>query len=82
MSRPIEYSMLPQMMRTNLELTLAKEWIPMTIAKPDVSDRYEVFRSSCGKMHYCQWNGSGWAYDHKEITHWRPRIAPEGHERE
>lgn len=82
MSVITEYSKLPLQIRRNIELSLASNWLSMKTSKPDQCGRYEVFRAGCGKIHYCQWNGSGWAYDHKEITHWRPRVAPEGFNKE
>lgn len=33
---------------------------------------YWVYRADCNKSHKEVWNGSGWAYNNKTITHWQP----------
>ena len=45
--------------------------------RPSVYGRYEVYRAGAKKQHYEVWNGTGWAYNNIDITHWRPIIPPE-----
>ncbi|WP_462250475.1 DUF551 domain-containing protein [Ekhidna sp.] len=56
------------------------KWISVKDRMPSEPGRYWVFRAKCRKMHYRVWNGSGWAYDHKEITHWMPLPEPPKHQ--
>lgn len=49
-------------------------WQPSCI-RPKKSGRYLVFRDGC-KCHLEVWNGSGWAYNHKTITHWAEIKIP------
>jgi hypothetical protein len=43
---------------------------------PQQSGKFEVYREGCQKQQYAQWNGTGWAYDNNDITHWREIIPP------
>lgn len=45
------------------------EWIDCNERQPTKYDRYLVCRKD-GKWHIETWNGTGWAYNHKVITHW------------
>lgn len=47
------------------------EWHKYPQSKPTEYGRYEVYRAGAKKQHYETWNGSGWAYNAKDITHWR-----------
>jgi hypothetical protein len=42
---------------------------------PSVYGRYIVCRKD-GKIHFETWNGTGWAYNHKEIRFWFDLINP------
>jgi dihydrofolate reductase len=52
-----------------------KGWVRMVDDKPKEYGKYEVYRAGCKKQQYQTWNNTGWAYDNKDITHWR-RIVP------
>lgn len=43
--------------------------------RPSESGKYLVCRKD-GKIHWETWNGSGWAYNHKVITHWAAIVPP------
>ena len=37
---------------------------------PPAPDRYLIYRKKCDKMHFEQWNGSGWASSNNDCTHY------------
>lgn len=43
---------------------------------PKNCGRYEIYRPSCDKQHYCQWNGSGWSSENNTIKSWREIKPP------
>jgi hypothetical protein len=43
--------------------------------RPTSYGKYLVCRKD-GKIHWEQWNGSGWAYNHNVITHWAEIKSP------
>lgn len=45
-------------------------------SRPKEYGRYEVFRKGAGKQHYETWNGSGWASNNGDITHYRKILTP------
>lgn len=55
------------------------EWIPYDFNKPETRPteygKYFVIRMD-GKIHLETWNGSGWAYNEKVITHWHKVNPP------
>lgn len=54
------------------------QWHKYPDERPAEATRYEVYREGAGKQHYETWNGSGWAYNHYDITHWREILNPYG----
>lgn len=43
---------------------------------PPTAGRYLIYRSRCDKMHFEQWNGSGWASTRNEPIKWsNPRLT-------
>jgi hypothetical protein len=44
--------------------------------RPTDYGKYEVYRAGCQKQHYQTWNNTAWAYDNKDITHWRKILPP------
>lgn len=44
-------------------------------SRPKESEKYFVHRKD-GKVHWEKWNGSGWAYNEKVITHYRKILPP------
>lgn len=46
------------------------DWINVYTHPKDYG-RYLVFRKN-KTIHFEVWNGSGWAYNHNDITHWQP----------
>jgi dihydrofolate reductase len=51
-------------------------WIRCSDGKPTEYGKYEVYRAGCKKQQYQTWNNTGWAYDNRDITHWRPIVPP------
>jgi dihydrofolate reductase len=51
-------------------------WINVADGKPTEYGKFEVYRAKSGKQHYQTWNGTGWAYDNADITHWRVIVPP------
>src|ERR1017187_10602630 len=45
-------------------------------SRPKEYGRYEVFRQGADKQHYETWNGSGWASNNNDITHYRKIVKP------
>ena len=52
------------------------EWKPYPKERPADYGKYEVYRAGCDKQHYETWNNTGWAYNNRDITHWRPIVKP------
>lgn len=44
-------------------------------SRPKNPGKYFVCRKD-GKVHWEQWNGSGWAYNGNVITHWKEIFPP------
>ena len=38
--------------------------------RPPKAGRYLIYRSKCNKLHFEQWNGSGWASSNNDCTHY------------
>jgi hypothetical protein len=47
------------------------DWVAVKDGLPTKHGRYEVYRKGCEKQHYETWNGTGWASNNNDITHWR-----------
>lgn len=45
-------------------------------SRPKEYGRYEVYRKGALKQHYETWNGSGWASNNGDITHYRTITPP------
>lgn len=62
----------------NSALVSVINWVAFDFMKletrPPKYDKYLICRKD-GKIHWETWNGSGWAYNHKEIRFWA-RIEP------
>lgn len=58
------------------EESKSSEWYSVKQFKPSVSKQYEVYRAGARKQHYEMWNGTGWAYNNNDITHFREIKAP------
>ena len=43
--------------------------------RPPQAGRYLIYRSKCNKLHFEQWNGSGWSSSNNDCTHWT-KIEP------
>lgn len=56
------------------KICIVLEWIKydwyFESSHPPKPDRYLIYREKCGKMHFEQWNGSGWASSNGDCTHW------------
>ena len=37
---------------------------------PKQAGRYLIYRAKCNKMHFEQWNGSGWSSSNRDCTHY------------
>ena len=58
------------------EYEIIPDWNEYPTFKPQKYGKYEVYRAGCNKQHYATWNGTGWAYNNNDITHWREIIKP------
>jgi hypothetical protein len=38
---------------------------------PSTPGRYLIYRKKCGKQHFEQWNGRGWASSNNDCTHYQ-----------
>jgi len=43
---------------------------------PPRAGRYLIYRAKCDKMHFEQWNGSGWSSSNNDCTHWSKPQKP------
>ena len=43
---------------------------------PPTGGRYLIYRAKCDKMHFEQWNGSGWSSSNNDCTHWANPQTP------
>jgi len=63
-----------------LKLLIATLWVKYSwenrASHPPKTDRYLIYREGCDKMHFEQWNGSGWASSNGDYTHWLKPEAP------
>lgn len=48
------------------------------VSHPPAYGSYFIQRKD-GKIHWEIWNGAGWAYNEKVITHWAEIFPPEKH---
>jgi hypothetical protein len=53
-------------------------WNKYPDVRPTEYGHYEVFRAGCDKQHYETWNNTGWAYNNRDVTHWRKKVRPDG----
>jgi hypothetical protein len=57
----------------------ASSWVPFDFmdidSRPPIAKKYLICRKD-GKIHWEQWNGSGWAYNHNEIRYWAEIRPP------
>lgn len=37
---------------------------------PPTTGKCLIYRAKCDKMHFEQWNGSGWTSSNNDCTHW------------
>jgi hypothetical protein len=62
-----------------LESQLTHSWTKYTwenpVSHPPAYGSYFVHRKD-GKIHWETWNGAGWAYNEKVITHWAKITTP------
>ena len=61
--------------RLLIEETKSSDWKSVKEELPNEYGRYETYRKVANKQTYEVWNGTGWAYNHNEITHWR-KVKP------
>ena len=45
-------------------------------SRPPKAGRYLIYRKKCNKIHFEQWNGSGWASSNRDCTHWAEIMPP------
>jgi hypothetical protein len=48
----------------------------MPESHPPKPGRYLIHRKECDKMHFEQWNGSGWSSSNNDCTHWSKPLKP------
>jgi len=62
-----------------LGLSIVSNWVAYDwndiSTRPSKYGKYFVHRKD-GKVHWETWNGSGWAYNEKVITHWQEVKPP------
>lgn len=68
--------MFVEFSRLCVEESKYSEWHSVKERKPTEYGVYEVYRAGAKKQHYEVWNNTGWAYNNKDITHWRDIKAP------
>ena len=51
-------------------------WIDAKVNPPTEYGKYRVYRKSCDKVHDETWNGTGWAYNKNDITHYQIITKP------
>ena len=55
-------------------LTAVIKWVVYDFYKPNThpnkAGKYLIYRSKCKKMHFEQWNGSGWSSSNNDCTHY------------
>lgn len=60
-------------------MTALSEWVKFDFNsqanRPQEYGKYLICRKD-GKIHWETWNGSGWAYNHKEIRYWAKIVPP------
>ena len=61
--------------RLLIEESKSSDWKSVKEELPNEYGRYETYRKVANKQTYEDWNGTGWAYNHNEITHWR-KVKP------
>jgi hypothetical protein len=70
--------LIEHLSKGNSTLVSVINWVAFDFMKletrPPKYDKYLICRKD-GKIHWETWNGSGWAYNHKEIRFWA-RIEP------
>lgn len=59
---------------SNVSNWVAYDWNDID-SRPPKYGKYFVHRKD-GKVHWETWNGSGWAYNEKVITHWQEVKPP------
>jgi methionine synthase I (cobalamin-dependent) len=56
------------------------EWIKYSWenkeSRPPRAGRYLIYRAKCDKMHFEQWNGTGWSSSNNDCTHWSKPKKP------
>jgi len=61
------------------DLSIVSNWVAYDwndiSSRPPKYGKYFVHRKD-GKVHWETWNGSGWAYNEKVITHWQEVKPP------
>lgn len=62
-----------------LQQTAISHWMPFDFnsieTRPAECGKYLICRKD-GKIHWETWNGSGWAYNHKEVRYWAVICSP------
>ena|SRR5690554_5334147 len=65
---------LKKLLISNVSHWVAYDWNDIS-SRPPKYGKYFVYRKD-GKVHWETWNGIGWAYNEKVITHWQEVKPP------
>lgn len=80
LSEETKIIMFVEYARLVVEESVPTNWVKYNYndidSRPTEYGVYEVYRKSCKKQHYETWDSMGWAYNNKDITHYRKVKAP------
>jgi len=62
--------------KENTQPSLLVNWGKYPSETPTEYGKYWVYRKGCDKIHTETWNGTGWAYNNNDITHWTVIVKP------
>ena len=73
---PIKFTdwLLDQLVKERTELKQDQDWISV---KDSLPDEYGLYETKSNKTSETTWNGSGWAKNYRDITHYKPKQSPE-----
>lgn len=76
-----EFGVHMDVFNSMLKLIESMTWIDYSWenrkSHPPCAGRYLIYRKGCDKMHFEQWNGSGWASSNGDCTHWLNMPKPD-----
>ena len=73
--RALKEHLQKQFTLTSVINWVAYDWNNLS-TRPLKAGRYLIYRSKCNKIHFEQWNGSGWSSSNNDCTHWTEIKPP------